>query len=252
MPNVVSNTTVLPAGGGAYSLHSLTLGIFLNDQPGHRFAHGSSRTAHVPLMRNQGWILPAGSEGICEYDDVLEFVSISLSDDILGEFGIEQSFDFQAIVGDLDPLLLNLSLNAGDYASNGTLYKETMQRALTAQVVQTVRPLPDWSVGIEDVRLRRVLEHIHDHLADDLSLTGMAELAAMSTTHFSKAFKKATGQSPLQYVIGARLDRASVLLRTTQLSVAETAWRCGYQDLSRFGQHFRRKFGATPAVFRTS
>ena len=79
----------------------------------------------------------------------------------------------------------------------------------------------------------------------------MAGLAAMSATHFSKAFKKETGKAPLQYVIGARLDRASILLRTTQLGVADIAWRCGYRDLSRFGHHFKRKFGTTPAAFRS-
>jgi AraC family transcriptional regulator len=78
----------------------------------------------------------------------------------------------------------------------------------------------------------------------------MAGIAAMSATHFSKAFKAATGRSPLQYVISARLEQASVLLKTSALTVAEIAWRVGYQDLSRFGQHFKRKFGTTPAAFR--
>ncbi|WP_425070156.1 helix-turn-helix domain-containing protein [Roseibium sp.] len=251
MPDVVSTRTVLPAGGGAYALPSLTLGIFLNDQPGHRLAHGSSQAAHRPLSKNQGWILPAGSEGLCEYDAELEFVSVSLSHTLLEEFGIGRSFEFEAVVGALDPLLLSLSLSADSFEGNGALYRDTMQRALAAQLIQSVKPLPAWNAGIEDARLRRVLDHIHDNLAKDLSLTAMAELAAMSSTHFSKAFKKALGQSPLQYVIKARLERASVLLKTTQLSVAEVAWRCGYQDLSRFGQHFKRLYGATPAVFRS-
>ena len=241
----------MPAGGGDYALPALTIGIFLNDQPGHRFSCGSSRSEHLPLTKHQGWILPAASEGVCEYDTALELVSVSLDETILDEFGVAKGFDFQAIVGDLDPLLVSLSLNAESFGQSGTLYRETMHRALAAQIVQSVRPPPDWSLDIADIRLRRVLEHIHDNLADDLTLAAMADLAAMSATHFSKAFKKETGQSPLQYVIGARLDRASILLRTTQLGVADIAWRCGYRDLSRFGHHFKRKFGTTPAAFRS-
>jgi AraC family transcriptional regulator len=250
MSKVVSNKTILPAGGGAFDLPNLSVGIFLNDQPSHRFAHGSKLSVHKPLSRNQGWILPAGSDGVCEYDDELEFVMVNIDDGIAAEFGLGNAFEFDPIIGDIDPLLLNLSLTASTALGAGTLYRETMQRALAAQIVETIKPAPEWHAGIEDARLRKVLDYIHDNLAEDLSLSGMADLAAMSATHFAKAFKKEVGSSPLQYVIAARLELASVLLKTSELTVAEVAWRVGYQDLSRFGQHFKRKYGATPAAFR--
>ncbi len=250
MSNVVSTKMTVPAGGGAFKLPALSLGIFLNDQPTHRFAFGTSRTTDRPLTANQGWLMPAGSEGICEFDDALDFVSVTLDETILAEFGLGRGFAFDARVGDIDPLLINLSLTASTALGGGTLYRETMQRALAAQIVETVRPTPDWHIGISDARLRRVLDYIHDSLAEDLKLTDMAGIAAMSATQFSKAFKQETGVTPLQYVIAARLDRAAVLLKTSDLTVAEITYRVGYQDVSRFGQHFKRKFGTTPAQYR--
>lgn len=252
MSGVVANKTKLPAGGGSFELPALSVGIFLNDQPSHHFSLGGGRATHKPLVKNQGWILPAGSDGVCEYDDDLEFIMVNLDDGILGEFGIQQGFEFAPVIGDIDPLLLNLSLTTSTALGGGLLYQETMQRALAAQILEVVQPAPEWHRGIEDTRLHRVLDFIHENLGEDLSLTAMAGLAAMSATHFSKAFKAATGSSPLQYVITARIELASVLLKTSKLTVAEIAWRVGYRDLSRFGQHFKRKYGTTPAAFRAA
>lgn len=250
MPDVVAEKSFLPAGGGAFSLPSLTLGIFLNDQPSHRISHGSDRAMHRPLKKHQGWLLPAGSEGVCEYDEDLQFVTVTLNRRLLEEFGVSAETGFQAIIGEIDPVLLSISLNTLTHGDGGNLYRETMSRALAAQVVQLIRPEPAFQVGIDDRRLRRVLDYIHDNLAEDLTLTAMADLAAMSGTHFSKAFKKELGVSPLQYVIRARLELASVMLRTTGYSVSEVAWRVGYNDMSRFSHHFKRKFGTTPAAYR--
>ncbi|MCT4609282.1 MAG: AraC family transcriptional regulator [Pelagimonas sp.] len=250
MPDVISNKTRLPAGGGDFELPTLSVGIFLNDQPTHHLALGTSRPNHRPLTKNQGWILPAGSSGACEYEDDLEFVMVNLDQTILGEFGIDEGLEFEPIIGDIHPLLLNLGLTTSTALGGGLLYQETMQRALAAQIVEIIHPTPKWREVIADKRLHRVLDFIHDNLGEDLSLAQMAGLAAMSATHFAKAFKAATGSSPLQYVIAARLEMASVLLKTSTLTVAEIAFRVGYQDLSRFGQHFKRKYGASPAVFR--
>lgn len=251
MSQVSSQSAFVPAGGGPFALERLTIGVFLNDQPTHRLRNGSDKVALQPLKRHEGWILPAGSTGLCEFDSPLEVRFVSVEQSLLHEAGLRAP-GFAPHVGALDPALLGLALGAEAFASGGTLYRETMHRALAAQLAQVLAPPPPESVAVSDQRLRRVLAYIHDQLADDLSLAAMADLAAMNQTHFSKAFKKALGLSPLQYVIKARLERAAVLLRSTDLTVADVAWRVGYGDLSRFGQHFKRQFGTTPARFRTS
>lgn len=106
------------------------------------------------------------------------------------------------------------------------------------------------ALQIDDKRLQRAIAYIHDNLEAELSLDAMASEAAMSRYHFIRAFGRVTGKSPLQYVIGERMELAKVLLRTTRAPIAEVALRVGYEDVSRFGRHFRRSTGLTPGAFR--
>ena len=255
MSTLVATTASLPAGGGVYELEALTIGVFLVDQPTHRLSIGADRSDHVPLKRHEGWILPAGAAGLCEYDAPLDFATVSVPDALLAEAGLEGPVGaigsrVAPVVGALGPLLVRMAIEAEGFGAGGTLYAETMARALAAHLVQTVCPTVKDAAAIDDRRVRRAVEHIRTYLADDLSLEGLANEAAMSASHFSRAFKAATGYSPLQFVIKERLESAVVLLRTTTLSVAEVAYRVGYNDVPRFGQHFKRRFGTTPAKVR--
>ena len=251
MDDLSVRTQILPAGGGAFRLERLTVGIFLTDQPYHRLAVGGDRREFIPLSQKQGWVFSAGTEGICEYDEQLSLVTVSIDDTLLRDAGAAKGGVFRR-VGALDPLLVQLVLSAENFSAGGRMYRETMSRALAVQLVATLDPPTTGQTPLDDIRLRRAVEHVHARLGEDLSLEGLAAEAGMSTFHFARSFKAATGVSPLQYVIRTRLETAQALLKSTKLSIAEIAYRVGYEDVSRFGQHFRRQFGMTPAAFRDS
>ncbi len=90
----------------------LTLGVFLNDQDGHRIAVGSDRKNLVPLKAGQGWLLPQGASGICEYDEPLAFVTFEFSEALLRDVGFRGNSDFAPVVGDLDPMLREFAYQA--------------------------------------------------------------------------------------------------------------------------------------------
>lgn len=250
MAGLVATTASLPAGGGAYALDALTIGVFLTDQPTHRLTLGDDRAREMPLRRREGWLLPAGAEGLCQYDHPLDFATVAIPEALLHEAGLARGMTVAPVVGALDPLLTQMALQADGFGAGGALYAETMARALAAHLVATAAPVAGDVAALDDPRLRRAVEHIRAHLASDLSLEGMADVAAMSASHFARAFRKATGSSPLQFVIAERLETALVMLRTTRLPVAEVAHRVGYGDVPRFGQHFRRRFAITPGQAR--
>lgn len=250
MPGLRTLRKSTAAGGGAFTLPSLTMGVFLCDQPDHRFALGGDRAERVPLVNNQGWLLPKGAEGLCEYDTPLDVLYVSFDDSLLADAGLNRADTLSPVVGALDPLLLQLALASEAADAAPALYRDTMAQAAAAHLARLVAPAPATGAAVDDRRLRRAVSFIHDNLAEDLSLDAIAREAAMSPYHFSRVFKATLGASPLQYVIAARIDRARVLLRTTKLTVAEIAWRVGYEDVSRFGRHFKRQVGATPAAYR--
>jgi len=226
--------------------------VFLNDQPAHRLSLGSDKRIERPLRAQEGWVLPSGSDGICRFDNPLDVMMIGIDARILSEVGLTNASAVAPQIGAFDPLLLQMALNVEQAEASATLYRETMQHALAAHLAHILAPQPNHVHAIDDQRLAKAMSYIHDNLGSDLRLEDMAQNAAMSAFHFARAFKAETGHSPLQFVISARMDAAKVLLKTTRLPVAEIAHRVGYDDLSRFGKHFKARVGATPKVYRDS
>jgi AraC family transcriptional regulator len=105
-------------------------------------------------------------------------------------------------------------------------------------------------VGVVDRRLRRSIEFMHDNFDRDIPLGEIAAAAFLSEYHFSRLFKRITGQTPHAYLASLRIEKAKVLLAEADLSIAEVGLRVGYQSASHFGKVFRQTTGITPSAFR--
>jgi AraC family transcriptional regulator len=99
-------------------------------------------------------------------------------------------------------------------------------------------------------KLQRVIERMQAGIATDFSLAAVAGEADMSEFHFSRMFRKATGQAPSQYFIQLRLDEARRLLLNSDMSVIEIALEVGYSSPSHFAHLFKRHAGVTPGEYR--
>jgi AraC family transcriptional regulator len=99
-------------------------------------------------------------------------------------------------------------------------------------------------------QLRLATDYIETRLGDPLSLEAIAAVPAMSPFRFARAFKEATGQSPRQYVIARRIERAKELLYSSDRSVAEIANLIGFSTQSHFTSVFRQRCGTTPKRYR--
>jgi AraC-like DNA-binding protein len=97
---------------------------------------------------------------------------------------------------------------------------------------------------------RRAVEYIEDHLGLKIGLRDMADLVALSPSHFSRAFKQSLGSSPMAYVAARRVERAKLMMTSTRERLTHIALACGFADQSHFTRSFRRVFGMSPARWR--
>jgi AraC family transcriptional regulator len=159
----------------------------------------------------------------------------------------------------LDPLLEQLAIAITNALRDGNaedgLYIDTIAQMMAVHLARThssrsrpvrllpAKPLAGW-------KMRRVIEFIEDNLEGDLSLQAMAEEVDISPLYLARAFKAAVGQSPHQYVLARRIERAKELLRNTDLPVVDVALSSGFSSQSHLSHWFIRQVGVSPAVYR--
>ena len=83
-------------------------------------------------------------------------------------------------------------------------------------------------------------------------MLALARHAHMSPAHFARQFKEAFGESPHQYVLTRRVERAMELLRNTDATVTDVCFEVGFQSLGSFSSAFRRVTDMTPTAYRAT
>jgi len=104
----------------------------------------------------------------------------------------------------------------------------------------------------DERRISAVLRYIEQHADGAVDLDRLAAMAAMSKYHFLRVFRRTTGLTPYKFLLGARMRRAAVKLRTSRLPVSQIAYDAGFGDLSTFNNRFRDLFGSSPSRFRAA
>jgi AraC family transcriptional regulator len=104
--------------------------------------------------------------------------------------------------------------------------------------------------GLGSGRLRRIKEFVDAKMDDDLTLCEMAQSVELSIAHFSRMFRKSTGETPHQFLVRHRVERAKEMLRSADARVIDVAVACGFKTQQHFAQIFRRVCGASPTEYR--
>src|SRR5881397_3539410 len=100
--------------------------------------------------------------------------------------------------------------------------------------------------------LLRAKDLVDARYREPLDVPALARAANLSPAHFSREFRRAFGETPHQYLLTRRLERAAALLRNTDQSIAEICFAVGLRSLGSFTTSFGRAYGVSPATYRAT
>jgi len=100
------------------------------------------------------------------------------------------------------------------------------------------------------LRVGNVIGALEKDFAKDWKLDELLRIAHMSRSNLMRVFHAATGQSPIEYLLRLRIQKAMALLRNTNLTITEIALEVGFNDSNYFTRQFRKVNGASPRKFR--
>jgi AraC family transcriptional regulator len=133
-------------------------------------------------------------------------------------------------------------------------YAEALGIVLTHELVRingdSARRGPVNRGGLACWQQKRVAAYIEEHVADDVPLATLAELARLSPYHFCRSFKRSFGMPPHRYHAHRRIERAKQLLADRELSITMIAIDVGFSETSTFTAAFHRLTGQTPSRYR--
>lgn len=100
------------------------------------------------------------------------------------------------------------------------------------------------------LRVAKVISSIEERYERPWRISDFAEMAHMSRSNFMRVFRTATGQTPIDYLLQIRLQRAAELLSRSDASVSDVAFEVGFSDSNYFTRQFKRANGVAPLAYR--
>lgn len=139
---------------------------------------------------------------------------------------------------------LNNRQNLASYIETQGILLQLMGRFLKSQqhLGQGIQQTP--------LKIAESIGYILVNLHQELSVSALAARVNQHPDYFSRQFKTFTGERPVNYIFGKRIERAQHLLATSQLAYSEIAVQTGFESLSYFSKSFKKLTGMSPRVYK--
>lgn len=238
--------------------------------PSSAFLYVTQGSATIRLDENEhevkGFYLLHGGKGaqleITEVDELFRYylifykASLALTDRQRTHFSTDPSqFPFYLHYGfiPLHPVILyelaEHMLN--EWRAEGQLERFHVKSLFYHFLYEQLQQMEQQQVSMVKPNLTaQLIRYIQQYYAEPLTLEDLAQVFHYSTPYLSKHFRRETGSSIIDYLIRIRIEKATILLEQTNLSLKEIAGSVGYADVSYFIRMFKKQTGITPKQFR--
>ena len=100
-------------------------------------------------------------------------------------------------------------------------------------------------------RINRTFDYIESNIEKPLTLEELATVANFSKFHFNRIFQSIVGETPFQFILRVRLEKAATSIITNKNeSISEIAYKCGFSDISIFSRNFKSYFQFSATQYR--
>ncbi|MBN2717152.1 MAG: helix-turn-helix transcriptional regulator [Deltaproteobacteria bacterium] len=103
---------------------------------------------------------------------------------------------------------------------------------------------------VGSITIHRAVEYIYANYAESLTVGDMAHKANLSTSHFTRLFRREMGIAPAEYLLQIRLNVAKRMLQANDRTLTDIAFDCGFGSSSYFSHSFSKAFGMAPSLYR--
>ncbi len=198
----------------------------------------------------------------CESRESGKYMHIAVKKDFFKKIAAEvaggETFKFKRIQSLYSKQLMDLVGNfQREMMDHGESFPLMVESICTQIVFQLLRDLNADTVANlgriskDNKYINKAIQFMQEYYCANISINDICNLIYLSPCHFQRVFKDYTGQTPYQYLIGIRMEKAKELLKNKENSMEEVARQCGFVNSGHFSTVFKRNMSMTPTEFRS-
>ena len=130
------------------------------------------------------------------------------------------------------------------------LFNRMMSRGIVYYLLSPFFKTATLRSSVTDDRISTAMTYIRNHVSDELCIEKVAESLCVSKNYFIRIFKKETGTTPANFIIRRKIEKAQLLLITSDVPVKQISLLVGFEDFSYFSRVFKKIAGITPNEYR--